>query len=176
MSFQIGQKVVFLHENGGGVIKEISSNGLFVVEDEDGFDRKYKASQLALVHGEHGEIGEIGEGEIEHESHDFPKRQSTKRTSKEWLIDLHIETLIEDHSGMSNYDILKLQMNRLRSFVMEAQDRMVRRIVVVHGVGEGVLKHEVVTYFKGIPGTETFDGNYWEYGQGATVAILRYKY
>ena len=67
-------------------------------------------------------------------------------------------------------------MRELRIFVQNAQERKIRKIVVIHGVGEGVLKREVVTFFRGISGCEIYDGNYWEYGQGATVVELRYKY
>jgi len=50
MEFQIGEKVVFLNEVGGGIIRSIKS-GLFFVEDESGFERPFPENELGKVHG-----------------------------------------------------------------------------------------------------------------------------
>lgn len=173
MKYQVGQQVVFLHEEGGGVIKAVTERAQYIIQDEFGFDRLYSEQDLAPVYNDKFEVDE----KVIEERKDPQKEQSKpNRSGNEWQIDLHIEELVDDHSQMSNYEILQLQMRKLRLFVLEAQDRKIRKIIVIHGVGEGVLKHEVVSYLKSVPGSETFDGNYWEYGQGATVALLRYKY
>lgn len=170
MKFSVGQKVVFLHEEGGGEIESFSEN-IYSIRDEHGFLTKYKESDLAAVHSvnhslEHGEFEKAQE----------PKVYRGKAKENVLSIDLHIEELVDDHSGMSNFDIIQKQMRELRIFVGKAQDKKVRRIVVIHGVGEGVLRSEVRQFFRGISGTEFYDGNYWEYGQGATVVELKYKY
>ena len=52
MKFSIGQKVVFLHEIGGGVVRKITQNGHYIIEDADGFDREFLPSELASVYSE----------------------------------------------------------------------------------------------------------------------------
>lgn len=171
MKFTINQNVVFLNEEGGGTV-ESYSDGFYGVKDQDGFVRNYRESDLGLVHSTSHAVEGL-EDYLEEES----GNQSVKsRLSAVHSIDLHIEELTDDHSHMSNYDIIQKQMRELRIFVQNAQERKIRKIVVIHGVGEGVLKREVVTFFQGISGCELYDGNYWEYGQGATVVELRYKY
>ena len=38
MKFKVGQKIVFLNESGGGIIQSISNQGLYVIDDSDGFE------------------------------------------------------------------------------------------------------------------------------------------
>ena len=44
---------------------------------------------------------------------------------------------------MSNSAILKIQMSHFKSFLNKSIDKKQRKIVVIHGVGEGVLRHEI---------------------------------
>lgn len=47
--FLPGDKVRFLRENGGGVVKRVRSNGLAVVELSDGFEMDYPVQELVLA-------------------------------------------------------------------------------------------------------------------------------
>jgi dsDNA-specific endonuclease/ATPase MutS2 len=50
----------------------------------------------------------------------------------------------------------------------------VKRIVFIHGVGQGVLKQEVANLLKGKFKKYYFqDASFKEYGYGATMVILR---
>jgi dsDNA-specific endonuclease/ATPase MutS2 len=50
-------------------------------------------------------------------------------------------------------------------------------MVVIHGVGEGVLKQEIRKELKEFyPHFDFYDASYQEYGYGATEIELKYKH
>ena len=49
MSFSVGDRVRFLNETGEGVIVEIHSDSSVLIEDEDGFEKLYKTSELVEI-------------------------------------------------------------------------------------------------------------------------------
>jgi hypothetical protein len=171
MRYSIGQHVVFLHEEGGGKIISFE-NGIYTVQDEVGFNRKYRESELGEVHSFNHKLDEI---EIS-EPNLVQSKKGSRSVPNNWEIDLHIEELVDSHAHMTNYEIVQKQLLELRKFVAKAQEKKIRKIVVIHGVGTGVLRSEVRNFFQPISGAEFFDGDYKEYGQGATVVLLRYKY
>jgi dsDNA-specific endonuclease/ATPase MutS2 len=48
-------------------------------------------------------------------------------------------------------------------------------VILIHGVGEGILKEEVRTFLSKQEGVEYFDADFREYGKGATTAEIRYN-
>lgn len=183
MSFKIGQKVVFLHEVGGGVIVEIDSSSQYVVEDENGFKKPYLKSDIAPVHKEDYQLGDGDYSFLEGETsstktkHTVRKEKANSDAAQDnyWEIDLHIEALTDSHRGLSNTEIINKQMNAFKLFLNKARSKRMRKIVAIHGVGEGVLKHEVRTYLERQDDLKFYDSDYGEYGKGATTIELWYS-
>lgn len=103
-----------------------------------------------------------------------PKQQLRKRTADEVVIDLHINELLDSSEGLSNRDILGVQMDNVESEMNAAIKNHIKRIVFIHGVGQGVLKQEVANILKRKFKKYYFqDASFKEYGYGATMVILR---
>ena len=89
-------------------------------------------------------------------------------------IDLHIHELLEDTRGLTNHEMLEVQLGRFRNELETAIQNGTRRIVFIHGVGNGTLKHELrqelSTKYKKY---DFQDASFKEYGFGATMVILR---
>ncbi|MCF8360876.1 MAG: DUF2027 domain-containing protein [Prolixibacteraceae bacterium] len=91
-------------------------------------------------------------------------------------VDLHIHELIDNWNGLSNHEILELQMERFHSEMKVAIDNRAKRIVFIHGVGNGSLKQEIHKKLKSTYARFYFqDASFQEYGYGATMVILRRK-
>lgn len=89
-------------------------------------------------------------------------------------IDLHIHELLDDTSGLANHEMLEIQLGRFRNEMETAIANGTRRIVFIHGIGNGTLKQELRKelttkykkyYFQ--------DASFKEYGYGATMVILK---
>ncbi len=174
--FQINEKVTFLSEEGFGFIRGVDAKGRYIVEDENGFERVFISDHLVKIVST-----AFTEPQIEHLRSLENKKMKTPKAANEhtvevdWEIDLHIENLLEDHRGMSNFEIVSHQLKSLQSFVRKAHNQRIRKITIIHGVGEGVLKEEVRVFLQKIPGTVMYDADFRVYGQGATVVELRYN-
>lgn len=91
-------------------------------------------------------------------------------------IDLHIDELIDSTSGLSNREILDVQMDKFQREMDEAIEKRAKRIVFIHGVGNGVLKQEIARRLQSkYARFHSQDASFKEYGFGATMVILRRK-
>lgn len=104
-----------------------------------------------------------------------PKKYK-KRTQEVVEVDLHIHELIENSNGLSNHEILQIQMDKFHAEMKSGIEGRVNRIVFIHGVGNGVLKQEIHRKLKSTYAKYFFqDASFQEYGYGATMVILRRK-
>jgi hypothetical protein len=87
-------------------------------------------------------------------------------------IDLHIEELIEDIRGLTNAAIIGIQLNHFRSALESAISNGVKRLIVIHGIGNGRLREEVRKVVKTYDGISCRDGSYARYGFGATEVLI----
>ena len=102
------------------------------------------------------------------------KKLPRKRTSEIVEVDVHINELLDDSRGLSNREILGIQMDKVESEMRLAIQSGINRIVFIHGVGQGILKQEIANLLKSKFKKYQFqDASFQEYGYGATMVILR---
>ncbi|MBN2485490.1 MAG: DUF2027 domain-containing protein [Bacteroidales bacterium] len=89
-------------------------------------------------------------------------------------VDLHIEAIVDEHSGMSNGEIINVQMARFETALETAIRSGTKKIVFIHGVGNGRLKHEISAKLdRKYPDFNYQDASFKEYGYGATLVNLK---
>lgn len=98
------------------------------------------------------------------------KRPIKKHDNREKLvIDLHINALLDSTAGMDNYAMLQQQLRKVEEVMKSNLKRKGKRIVFIHGKGDGVLRKEVLSLIKRkYPRCLTYDASFQEYGFGAT--------
>jgi hypothetical protein len=103
-----------------------------------------------------------------------PVKTERKQTQDEIVVDLHISELLDKWDGLSNRELLEIQMEKVETEMKAAIQSMAKRIVFIHGVGQGVLKQEVANLLQRKFKKYYFqDASFKEYGYGATMVILR---
>lgn len=108
----------------------------------------------------------------------LPGKQSPKLTTTGDAdteeVDLHIEQLVEEVSGLSAGEIIDIQMGRFTVALEGAIRGKTRKIVFIHGVGNGKLKYELrKTLDSKYPKLRYQDASFKEYGYGATMVIVK---
>jgi nucleoside 2-deoxyribosyltransferase len=176
MQFKVGDVVRFLHEVGQGKILDINLNTAILL-DENGFEMEYPLSHLVPVMkvSENDLLGKIESQSKINSSIKKVLFTSKRKGEKEWKLDLHMENIVDSHCNMSNFEILTIQLNHLKKFIKRAENAKVSRMIIVHGVGTGKLKNEIIQLVRGLNGAEIFDADYSEYGQGASILERRYN-
>lgn len=117
---------------------------------------------------------EIREAMIQKEQPIRKKHPQPKPASNNMLeVDLHINQLLDTTAGMSNADILAYQMDVFHKTLAENARFKGKKIVFIHGKGEGVLRKEIEQALKKRYPHYTFqDASFKEYGFGATMVTI----
>jgi DNA-nicking Smr family endonuclease len=107
---------------------------------------------------------------------DLPEKKVIKKKEKveHREIDLHINELVENTTGLDNNTIIEIQMERFESEMKKAIKDDLKKIIFIHGIGNGTLKNMVRKTLSQRYGKYSFhDASFKEYGFGATMVILR---
>jgi hypothetical protein len=87
-------------------------------------------------------------------------------------IDLHINELLDDTTGMDAKTMIDFQMKKFEEELFSAKKKQyIRKIVFIHGKGNGRLKLEIRNYLER-NGYRYQDASFQKYGFGATMVIL----
>jgi hypothetical protein len=97
-------------------------------------------------------------------------KQRIKDLTKE--IDLHIDELVDSYSGLTNSEILSIQLERFEKEIQYCLSNGIKKLIVIHGVGNGKLKQEIVLILKTIDDITYYDASYKNYGFGATEILI----
>lgn len=105
---------------------------------------------------------------------EFGSRQKESKSSKAYLkslekeVDLHIEELVDSVKGLSNHEMLSIQLERFEKELDAAIENQLKKVTFIHGVGNGRLKFEILRILKNTKGITYQDASFKEYGFGAT--------
>lgn len=88
-------------------------------------------------------------------------------------VDLHINELLDTTAGLSNKDMLEVQLKEFRRVMDENVRNKGQRIVFIHGKGEGVLRKALLDELKRkYKHCDAQDASFREYGFGATLVTV----
>jgi hypothetical protein len=178
--FQKGDKVLVMNESVRGVVVSSKGNQILVLE-ENGFELFHNPDNLIKLKQEQSELSRFSD--IDNSlflQKKFEKKQvhSGKKLKSKKLelhppmeVDLHIQHLVKSNKGMSNFDMLSLQLDTAKHKLEFAIRKRIPRVVFIHGVGEGVLQKELSYLLSRYP-VKITDGSYQKYGQGATEVYI----
>ena len=191
--FEKGQRVKFLNDVGSAVVLRMEGE-LVVVEDEYGFERSVERRELIAAlepEVEADKYGntipdiatllaqDVGEKRMRELQKEFEVRyQNSQATSMarrdaHMEVDLHIHELVDDQRGLPDRAKLAIQMDHFDRMMDIAKRQKLRRIVFIHGVGQGVLRHQIRTSLdQHHPDCTYREGDPRKYGSGATEVWL----
>lgn len=181
MIFKVGDKVKIVDEQSEGEVVRIEGQQIWVASCI-GFDFPYLSHQLIKI---------SASGERLFSPKDFklpPEVQYQLSNGMKWRypkvhlhsksvpeIDLHIEELTE--IALEAHEHLEYQLGFFKEIMDQAKSQKVRRLIVIHGVGQGVLRSALQKMLEECyPEAENFDADYVKYGYGAMEIILRNLY
>ena len=175
MKINVGDAVETIDDAISGVVTKILASTI-TIETTDGFEFQFESSELIRSNSEtrieqalHDSDIEAIKREKETKKRTFtPTLKPKERHAPKFEVDLHIHHLTKSSRGMSNYDMLNLQLDTARGQLEFAIRKRIPKIVFIHGVGEGVLRQELETLFGRYNNVKFYDADYKTYGLGAT--------
>ena len=187
MSSVIGHKVKFINENLEGIVKSVGTNGKLLIEASDGFDYEVNQSEIIVIKEDNSHLYKIDGTQLAdkikiHKPTDQLSQgvlnrytTSTKYQFEKVIeIDLHLEELVEFPMKLDDWQRLHTQMQHVKKCLDAAINQNIRKLVFIHGVGQGVLKTELRNYLSEHENLSFKDADYREYGSGATEVFIKH--
>ena len=171
----IGDKVEVLDEAISGRVESIDGDVATLMTDE-GFPLKYNLKELVKV--EKGikvsnfEVIQVKNEKEQPKKKRSPSMKPKERNAPKMEVDLHVHQLVKSSKGLSNFDILNLQLETAKRQLDFAMQKRIQKVVFIHGVGEGILKEELYYLFKKYDNLKYYDADYQKYGLGATEVYI----
>ena len=93
----------------------------------------------------------------------------------EAIVDLHIGEIVENISGLKSQDMLNLQLDYFRKALENAIKNEYHKVTFIHGIGNGVLKNEIIREMEHYEGIENRMASISKFGAGAVDVLIRIK-
>ncbi len=175
---KLGDTVSVLDEPLSGKVISIDSDKI-TITTEDGFDLTFSKQEVVKI-----ESGEMIIPSFEEVNKNLQEKEVFKKKSKKanirpkerslppMEVDLHIHKLVKSTKGMTNHDMVTLQLDTARRQLDFAISKRIPKIVFIHGVGQGVLKEELRYLFGRYDNVRISDADYRKYGLGAMEVYI----
>ena len=182
VKFKTGDKVSFLNEKGSGVITNILSNFRVLVLNEDGFEISISVDEIVLLadkseykmdatikkkwidEKEEEEVHPVGQEPMSHGVK--PPKLSHNEA---WEVDLHLHEVLDTGREITDHEKLLAQLKYFRRCMDAAIAHGIKKIIFIHGVGKGTLRHEIIHALKNYERIRQYNAPYKKYGFGALI-------
>ena len=161
---KIGDKVSVIDEDLEGTLVSVKDKTA-VFEDSHGFRHEYPLAQLVLR--ENLIYDEVPLTKKE----ETKKNISQKHQKNAMKIDLHFDQLVKNPHEYDSWERLFIQKERLIEVLDFCKANKIKRLEVVHGLGEGVLQELVYDVLRGYAGIEFEENEFFKH-QSASVEVI----
>ncbi len=174
---KVGDRVQALDDDFEGIVSSIN-DGEIGVKDEDGFVIFFRESELITINSDDLKPNMLSVPDAILKEKEEPRNRSVEkvpikqRNAPTFEVDLHIHKLVDTEKGLSNYDILNIQLDTARRQLDFAIAKRIPKMVFIHGVGQGVLREELYTLLRRYDHITFYDANFQKYGVGATEVYI----
>jgi hypothetical protein len=188
--FRVGDRVSFLDEVGGGIVVELLGATHVRVRTPEGFELGRSVRDLVLAEkvpytiSDH-QAGMVAANDVLAErmrrklagcparAGKTPRKQEDQGVAE---VDLHLHEIVDDEASLQPEERLSYQLAYFERSLEAAIRDGKRKLIVIHGVGEGVLREEVRRILQYYDGVQFHDADMRRYGTGATeVLIMRHR-
>ena len=176
-ALKVGQTAAVIDDTIKGIVVKVVANEI-TIETDDGFLMTFEPSELVVITGDQKEFSKYidikHDALIEKERSSVKKKSVKRAKSREQPpleVDLHIHHLTKSTKGMSNHEMLTLQLDTAKRQLEFAIKKKIQRVIIIHGVGEGVLQKEI-EFLLGRYNVSVQPASFQKYGFGATEVYI----
>lgn len=176
MRFQIGNIVRVIDEAIEGEIINISAQAI-TIRTIDDFDFEFQPHEIVVIKENQKELSkfsDINNSLLQEKLKEGTTKKSVFKRDKNEVIlevDLHMEQLVPSTRNLDTFDILNYQLRHAKGKLEWAIAKRISKIIFIHGVGDGILKKELLGLLKRYPVRFT-NASFKKYGYGATEVSL----
>lgn len=159
---KIGDKVSVVDEDLGGVITSVNGD-IVVFKDEYGFTYQYPKTKLVPKNSDlYENIKVVKKAE--------PKKNISKKHQKNALVlDLHFHHLVKNPNDYDSFERLFIQKERLIETLNFCRKNHLKRLEIVHGIGDGILQRMVWDVLESQTGLDFYNKEILHHQSGAVM-------
>ncbi|MFC3160714.1 Smr domain-containing protein [Chryseobacterium arachidis] len=159
---KIGDKVSVVDEDLSGVVTSVHGNTV-VFKDEYGFTHQYPKEKLVPKNPDlYENIKVVKKAE--------PKKTVSKKHQKNHLVlDLHFENLVKNPSDYDSFERLFIQKEKLMEVIAFCRKNNLKRLEIVHGIGDGTLQRMVFDVLEGQTNLDFYNKEILHHQSGAVM-------
>lgn len=176
----IGDVVQVLDDNLEGKVIGFKEDNRVIIETIDGFELTYYQKEVIKIASDAPKIefgASISKVLAEKEIPKKPGSVLIKHSKKDPMVfevDLHLEKIITGRNqNLTNFDKLNIQLEEAKRAMDFAISKRYNRVILIHGVGDGVLKSELQYLLKRYENIVIQEASYGKYGLGAMEVYIK---
>ena len=181
MAFKVGDKVKVLNDPIEGIITKVKGSIAYV--ESDGFEYPFPLEELLSIDQQNNITFKSSNKKVKINQGRQEEYQTLSGKATSFIpkknafgvveVDLHVQAIIDEYPDITRENALQYQLRHAKTSLTWAQHKNHRRIVFIHGVGEGVLKNHLVELFEQGYNLEIAEASYKLYGFGAMEVFLK---
>jgi len=159
---KIGDNVSVVDEDLSGIITSVHGNTV-VFKDEYGFTYQYEKEKLVPKNASlYENIPIVKKAE--------PQKVTSKKHDKNPLIlDLHFHLLVKNPNDYDGFERLFIQKEKLIQTINFCRKNHLKRLEIVHGIGDGVLQKIVWDVLESQTGLDFYNKEILHHQSGAVM-------
>ena len=162
---KIGDLVSVIDDDLKGKISAFKGN-LVQIEDEHGFH--YEIEKSKIVPQNHNIYDDISITAKKETSTKISKKNQTQPQS----IDLHFEKLVNNPQNYESWERLMIQREELIEKLEYCRSNNMKKLNIIHGIGDGVLQNMVHEVLQGFAGIEYEDHDFFYHSTGNVLVTF----
>lgn len=163
---KIGDSISYLNENKTGIVVAINKN-LVEILDEYGFTEEVAPNEIVLR-------DDSLYSKISTEKKDeSTKIKSKKKSTATRTLDLHFHLLVKNPNAHSAQARLEIQKENLLEMLEYCRKNPIKKLNIIHGIGDGILQTMVFDVLNGFAGIEYEDQNIFHQSSGNVEVTFR---
>ncbi|SFI51721.1 Smr/MutS family protein [Halpernia frigidisoli] len=160
-----GDLISVLDETTKGTIISIGKD-FAIIEDEFGFEHSIEISKIIPRESNLYEKSKVLIKD------NLEKKSSKKNSDNVRNIDLHFEKLVKNTAEYSAFERLQIQKETLIDNLDYCKKNYIKKLNVIHGIGDGILQNLVYDYLKGYVGIQYEEDDFFFHSSGNVLVTF----
>lgn len=163
---KIGDAISILDEDFQGHIIAIQPNG-YDIEDEFGFVYFFPKEKVIA------RDQSLYDNMIVSIKKESNKSISKKHKKEAFRVDLHFESLVKNTQQYQAYERLMIQREKLLEAIEFCKMHQLKRMIIIHGIGDGILQNMVHDVVRGLANAEYDEDGFFYHQSGSLEVIFK---
>lgn len=161
-----GDRISLIDDDMKGTVTAVKGE-MITFRDAHGFMHEYPKNKLVIRNPS------LYEGKPVIKKAEPTVKRSKKHQQTHKVLDLHFENLVSNPAEHSAFERLLIQKEKLEEAMAYCRRNRLKKLEIIHGIGDGVLQNMVFEYLRGQTGIDFEDHDFFYHQTGSVMVRFR---